>query len=155
MQAEMYKIGSIGKGFVAIMARPSLEADAPASIVNIARLGIQQVVSLLEPSEARNLGLHSEREQVKAHSMGFTSFPIPDMGLPPSVEEYAQLAKMLFNQVSAGVNTLIHCHAGIGRSVYWFREYCCTVIWTRNRLLPMPPGCVVFGFLKPPHRSSG
>jgi len=116
MQAKMYKIGSIGKGFVAIMARPSLEADAPASIANIARLGIQQVVSLLEPSETRDLGLHSEREQVKAHSMGFTSFPIPDMGLPPSVEEYAQLAKMLFNQVSAGVNTLIHCHAGIGRS---------------------------------------
>ena len=83
MQAEMYKIGSIGKGFVAIMARPSLEADAPASIVNIARLGIQQVVSLLESSEVRNLGLHSEREQVKAHAMGFTSFPIPDMGLPP------------------------------------------------------------------------
>ena len=116
MQAEMYKIGSIGKGFVAIMARPSLEADAPASIVNIARLGIQQVVSLLEPSEARNLGLHSEREQVKAHAMGFTSFPIPDMGLPPSVDEFAQLARKLFDQVNAGVNTLIHCHAGIGRS---------------------------------------
>ena len=116
MQAEMYKIGSIGKGFVAIMARPSLEPDAPASIVNIARLGIQQVVSLLELSEVRNLGLHSEREQVKAHAMGFTSFPIPDMGLPPSVGEFAQLARNLFDQVNAGVNTLIHCHAGIGRS---------------------------------------
>jgi protein-tyrosine phosphatase len=116
MQAEMYKIGTIGKGFVAIMARPSLEADAPASIVNIARLGIQQVVSLLESSEARNLGLHSEREQVKAHAMGFISFPVPDMGLPPSVEDFAQLVKMLFNQVNSGVNTLIHCHAGIGRS---------------------------------------
>lgn len=112
----MYKIGSIGKGFVAIMARPSLEADADASIINIARLGIQQVVSLLEPSEARNLGLDCEREQVKAHGMGFLSFPIADMGLPPSVEDYALLSKKLFNQVNAGVNTLIHCHAGIGRS---------------------------------------
>jgi protein-tyrosine phosphatase len=116
MPVEMYKIGSIGEGFVAIMARPSLEADAAASIINIARLGIQQVVSLLEPTEARNLGLYSEREQVKAHGMGFISFPIPDMGLPPSVEDYAQLSKKLFNQVSVGVNTLIHCHAGIGRS---------------------------------------
>jgi len=112
----MYKIGSIGEGFVAIMARPSLEADAAASIINIARLGIQQVVSLLEPSEARNLGLDGEREQVKAHAMGFTSFPIPDMGLPPSVEDFARLSKKLFNQVNGGVNTLIHCHAGIGRS---------------------------------------
>ena len=116
MQAEMYRIGSIGQGFVAIMAHPSLEADAPASIVNIARLGIQQVVSLLEPGEARDLGLHSEREQLTAHAMGFTSFPIPDLGIPPSVEEFAQLVKMLFDQVNAGVNTLIHCHAGIGRS---------------------------------------
>ena len=116
MPVEMYKIGSIGAGFVAIMARPSLEADAAASIINIARLGIQQVVSLLEPSEARNLGLDSERAQVKAHGMGFISFPIPDMGLPPSVEDFAQLSKKLFVQVNAGVNTLIHCQAGIGRS---------------------------------------
>ena len=112
----MYKIGSIGEGFVAIMARPSLEADAVASISNIARLGIQQVVSLLESNESRNLGLNAEREQVKAHGMGFISFPIPDMGLPSSVEEYALLSEKLFNQVNAGVNTLIHCHAGIGRS---------------------------------------
>jgi protein-tyrosine phosphatase len=116
MPVEMYKIGSIGEGFVAIMARPSLEAAAAASIINIARLGIHQVVSLLEPNEARNLGLNGEREQVKAHGMGFISFPIPDMGLPPSVEDYALLSKKLFNQVNAGVNTLIHCHAGIGRS---------------------------------------
>ena len=116
MPAQIYKIGTMGDGFVAIMARPSLEEDADASIINIARLGIQQVISLLEPNEARNLGLNGEREQVKAHGMGFMSFPIPDMGLPPSVEEYARLSKKLFNQVNAGVNTLIHCHAGIGRS---------------------------------------
>jgi protein-tyrosine phosphatase len=116
MQAEMYKIGSIGDGFVAIMARPSLEVNAAASIINIARLGIQQVVSLLEPSEALHLGLDAEREHVKAHAMEFLSFPIPDMGLPGSVEGFAQLAKQLFDQVNAGVNTLIHCHAGIGRS---------------------------------------
>lgn len=112
----MYKIGSMGEGFVAIMARPSLEADAAASIINIARLGIQQVVSLLEPNEARNLGLNGEREQVKAHGMGFISFPIPDMGLPRSVDDFALLSKKLFNQINAGVNTLIHCQAGIGRS---------------------------------------
>jgi len=116
MPAQIYKIGTMGDGFVAIMACPSLEEDADASIINIAHLGIQQVISLLEPNEARNLGLNGEREQVKAHGMGFMSFPIPDMGLPPSVEEYARLSKKLFNQVNAGVNTLIHCHAGIGRS---------------------------------------
>ncbi len=116
MQSEMYKVGTIGNGFFAIMARPSLEEGEPASMVNIARLRINLVVSLLEHSEARTLGLEAEREQVKAHDMDFVSFPIPDMGLPPSVEEFASLSRMLFRQVDAGVNTLVHCHAGIGRS---------------------------------------
>ena len=112
----MYKIGSMGKGFVAIMARPSLEVNAAASIINIARLGIQQVVSLLEPNEALHLGLDAEGEEVKANNMEFISFPIPDMGLPNSVEGFAQLSRQIFEQVNGGVNTLIHCHAGIGRS---------------------------------------
>lgn len=116
LQAEMYKVGTMGDGFLAIMACPSIEADAPASIANIARLGIRMVVSLLEPTEARNLGLENERLEVKAYEMGFKSFPIPDMGLPASVEDFTQLTQMLFTQVNAGINTLVHCRAGIGRS---------------------------------------
>ncbi len=116
MQAEMYKVGTMGDGFLAIMACPSIEAEAPASVANVARLGIRQVVSLLEPTEARNLGLEAERLEVKACEMGFVSFPIPDMGLPPSVEDFAQITQRLFSQVSAGINTLVHCRAGIGRS---------------------------------------
>ena len=116
MQAEMYKVGTIGKGFFAIMARPSLEQGDPASVVNISRLGINLVVSLLENNEARTLGLDAERELVKGLGMDFVSFPIPDMGIPTSVEEFASLSKMLLKQVDAGVNTLVHCHAGIGRS---------------------------------------
>ena len=112
----MYKVGTMGDGFLAIMACPSIEAEAPASIANVARLGIRQVVSLLEPTEARNLGLEAERLEVKACEMGFISFPIPDMGLPASVEDFAQITQMLFTQVNAGINTLVHCRAGIGRS---------------------------------------
>ena len=106
----------MGDGFLAIMARPEIEAEAPASIANIARLGIRQVVSLLESAEARDLGLDFERMEVKAQSMEFISFPIPDMGQPASVEEFARITHRLFKQVNAGVNTLVHCRAGIGRS---------------------------------------
>ena len=116
MQAEMYKVGTIGKGFFAIMARPSLDPDEAASIANIAGIGINLVVSLLEIGETRLLGLDGERELVKAHGMDFVSFPIADMGLPTSVNEFASLSKMLLRQVDGGLNTLIHCHAGIGRS---------------------------------------
>ena len=116
IQAEMYKVGTMGDGFLAIMACPTLDENAPASLANIAKLGIRLVVSLLEPSEARNLGLDAERLEVKAHAMDFISFPIPDMGLPPSVEDFSQIVKLLFTQVNSGVNTLVHCRAGIGRS---------------------------------------
>jgi protein-tyrosine phosphatase len=116
MQAEMYKVGTIGKGFFAIMARPSLEQSDPASVVNIAQLGINLVVSLLGINESRTLGLDGEREQIRALGMEFVSFPIPDMGLPTSVSEFASLTKMLLKEVNAGSNILIHCHAGIGRS---------------------------------------
>lgn len=112
----MYKVGTMGKGFLAVMACPTLDPEAPASIGNIARLGIRQVVSLLEPTEARNLGLEGERLEVKAHGMEFISLPIPDMGVPASVDDFSQVAQMLFTQVCAGINTLVHCRAGIGRS---------------------------------------
>ncbi|MFZ9038624.1 MAG: protein-tyrosine phosphatase family protein [Gammaproteobacteria bacterium] len=114
--ATMYKVGTMGDGFLAIMACPTIAADAPASFSNIAGLGINLVVSLLEPSEARSLGLDAERLEVKAHGMEFISFPIPDMGLPASVLDFASLTKALFAQVNAGSNTLVHCRAGIGRS---------------------------------------
>ena len=114
--AKMYKVGTMGEGFLAVMACPALDPRAPASIANIARLGIRQVVSLLEPSEARSLGLEGERLEVKSHGMDFISLPIRDMGVPASVDDFSQVAQMLFTQVCAGINTLVHCRAGIGRS---------------------------------------
>ena len=116
MHAEMYKIGSIGDGFLAIMGRPFVERDAPASLRNIARLGIQQVVSLLEPAEARSIGLDGERREAQAQRLVFVSYPIPDMGTPGSVHEFADLTLKLFWQIDRGVNTLVHCRAGIGRA---------------------------------------
>lgn len=116
MHAEMYKIGSIGNGFLAIMGRPYIEHEAAASLRNVARLGINQVVSLLEPSEARRLGLESELFEARAQGMGFVPFPIPDMGTPRSVEKFAQITRTLFLQINSGINTLVHCHAGVGRS---------------------------------------
>jgi protein-tyrosine phosphatase len=112
----MYKIGSIGHGFLAIMGRPYIEQHEAASLANVARLGIQQVVSLLESGEARHLGLDAERFEARACGMGFVSFPIADMGTPRSVEEFAEVTHTLFRRIDSGINTLVHCRAGIGRS---------------------------------------
>jgi protein-tyrosine phosphatase len=112
----MYKIGSIGTGFLAVMGRPFIEPSEPASLRNIAGLGIGQVVSLLPPHEARTLGLEAERFEVKALGMRYVSFPIEDMGCPASVSEFAKITRRLFRQTESGINTLVHCRAGVGRS---------------------------------------
>ena len=112
----MFKIETIGSGFIAIMAYPGKEQDAVSAIASLAHDGIRQVVSLLEPAEAAALGLEGEAQLVAAESMTFVSFPIPDMGLPASVCAFAGLARDLYRQVDAGVNTLLHCRGGVGRS---------------------------------------
>jgi len=114
--APFFIIDSIGKGFLAVMAHPAREGDAAMMIRDLAAQGVRQVISLLDADEARELGLEHEAELVHQQSMDFVSFPIPDMGLPRSVEDFASLSKNLFHQVEVGINTLIHCRAGIGRS---------------------------------------
>lgn len=114
--APFFIIDSIGKGFLAVMAHPAREGDAAMMIRDLAAQGVRQVISLLDADEARELGLENEAELVHEQSMDFVSFPIPDMGLPRSVEDFASLSNNLFHQVEVGINTLIHCRAGIGRS---------------------------------------
>jgi predicted protein tyrosine phosphatase len=115
-QAEVFRIDSIGKGCLAIMAHPASAGNAAGTIREIAEAGFHQVLSLLEPAEADLLGLAQEAELVTGQSMQFVSFPIPDMGLPACSEDFAQLVQRLFTQIEAGTNTLIHCRGGIGRS---------------------------------------
>jgi protein-tyrosine phosphatase len=112
----VFRIDSIGKGFLAIMAHPGLEQDATMTLAEVARQDVSQVVSLLEPDESRVLGLDSEADLVTDAGMSFVSFPIMDMGLPESVDDFALLSLRLYRQVKSGVSTLIHCRAGIGRS---------------------------------------
>jgi protein-tyrosine phosphatase len=116
VQVEVFGIDSIGKGCLAIMAHPASAAGADSvanTIAEIAALGFHQVVSLLEPAEAEVLGLAQEAELVTAQSMKFVSFAIPDMGLPANSEDFTRLARLLFTEIDAGTNTLIHCRGGI------------------------------------------
>ena len=115
-QAEVFRIDSIGKGCLAIMAHPASRCSVASTISEIAALGFHQVVSLLEPAEAVALGLAQEAELVTSQSMKFISFAIPDMGLPACSEDFVRLAQNLFTRIDAGTNTLVHCRGGIGRS---------------------------------------
>ena len=116
IQAELFRIDSIGEGYFAIMAHPASTASLTSAISEVAALGFHQVVSLLEPAEADALGLAREAELVTSQSMKFVSFAIPDMGVPVGSEDFVHLVHELFTRIDAGENTLIHCRGGIGRS---------------------------------------
>jgi len=114
--AAFFRIDAIGIGFLAVSPHPAHSGDAAMMIREFATGEVQQVISLLEQAEAIELGLEKEAALVNEQSMEFLSFPIPDLGLPESVIDFAGLSYKLFHQVESGINTLIHCRAGIGRS---------------------------------------
>ena len=59
-QVEIFRIDSIGKGYLSIMAHPASSDNLASTISEICALGFDQVVSLLEASEASMLGLDNE-----------------------------------------------------------------------------------------------
>ena len=98
------------------MPRPAAEGGLGKALTEIAASGIKQVASLLEEAEARRLGLGQEAALCRAHQLRFAAFPIPDFGLPGSVEGFAAFTSELCGDIAKGVNTVVHCRAGIGRS---------------------------------------
>jgi protein-tyrosine phosphatase len=112
----IYKVGNIGSGWFAIMGRPRAGEWAEDEFSGLARLGVTDVVSLLEAAEARDLDLQHEAQLCRAAGIKFFSFPIPDRGVPPSAVELGQFAWGVYHQIALGRAFAIHCRAGIGRS---------------------------------------
>ena len=103
-------------GRIAIMARPRAGDWLESEIDAWKDLGIDVVVSLLEPEEISELGLQDEAALCGARRIDFISLPIPDRGLPPSEHEMLRLARSLLAAGQDGRSVAIHCRAGIGRS---------------------------------------
>ncbi len=97
------------------MAKPVGGEWLQDEVAGLKQLGVSHVVSLLEPSEERDLELTEEASACRSNDIEFTSFPIPDRGLP-STEAAQTIAGQLFQAISAGQHVVIHCRAGIGRT---------------------------------------
>lgn len=78
--------------------------------------GVDVVVSLLEPREEAELALACEAVSSVASGLEFRSFPIPDRGLPDSLESVGELTRHIVNALQEGKNVAVHCRQGIGRS---------------------------------------
>jgi len=116
MQVEIYRIRNIGEGFLAIMAKPRTGDWLEDEIAGLRQIGVDLVVSLLEPPEVLELELSRESDLCERNGLAFVSFPIPDRGVPDSTEKALELASNLFERISLGDGVVIHCRSGIGRA---------------------------------------
>lgn len=101
---------------LAISARPAGGDALHDELRNWANEGVASVVSLLEPREARDLGLHQERVACQELGMRYLSYPIPDRGVPSSKREFNRFLGEVLALLVQGQALVVHCRAGIGRS---------------------------------------
>ena len=115
MGPEIYKVADIGRGSLAVMAKPVAGEWIEDEFSGIASYGISGMVSLLERHEIHELGLVDAPALCASNGIAFTHFPIADRGLPGSPAVFA-LVQALGRRIEDGEHTVIHCRAGIGRT---------------------------------------
>ncbi len=105
-----------GRGRLAITPRPDGGEDLEPQLAAWAQVGVNRVVSMLEPAEADMLGLAREGELCAAHGMAFHNFPVPDHGTPESLEALVPLVTEIVAGLDRGERIAIHCRAALGRA---------------------------------------
>ena len=116
MTADIYWIESVPHGRLAILGRPRSGDWLSDEIGDWKAAGLTDVVSLLEAHETRDLDLVSEATIAERMGLTFENFPIPDRGVPASLEAAQALWTRLAAKIAEGRSVGVHCRAGIGRS---------------------------------------
>ena len=116
MKPMIYWVKGPWKGKLAIVARPRGNEWLEDEIKGLVDHRIDVIVSLLTNEENDELGLTSEAEVARQQGTAFTSFPIPDYGVPESHRSVLDLVRHLELLLSQGKSIAIHCRQGIGRS---------------------------------------
>jgi protein-tyrosine phosphatase len=98
------------------MPRPRAGDWLAGEVASWRQSGLDVIVSLLETGEVAELGLDEERSLCEQAGVTFLSFPIPDRGLPESVESVCELVHNLVKLLREGRGVGIHCRMGLGRS---------------------------------------
>lgn len=116
MSADIYWIPDIPIGRLAILGRPRAGDWLTDEIADWKASGVTDVVSLLQRHEARELGLTHEADIAGQLGLSFEEFPIPDRGVPESVEAAHALWARIETKIRDGGAVGVHCRASIGRA---------------------------------------
>jgi protein-tyrosine phosphatase len=101
---------------LAIIPRPRGDERLDDDMHALYEAGIDIIVSMLEPAEAKELGLGDEQSSALNAGIALISFPIRDHGIPQDQEKFAAFLSGLERQMLAGRRVGVHCRACIGRS---------------------------------------
>lgn len=115
MLPTTYKVKNIEKGTLSVMAKPVPGEWIEDEFTGLKKLGIDKVVCLLEKLEQQEVGLASEEELCIKNGIEYSSFPIPDRGLPETGQARIFIQE-LHQEICGGKHIVIHCRAGIGRT---------------------------------------
>lgn len=116
MRTDIYWLADQWPGRIAVAPRPRGDEWTAEDLARWKGEGVDIVVSLLTPEEQRDLGLGDEAREMRAAKIDFISFPIPDLQVPTSKAQLADVIDRIGAGLAAGRNVLIHCRQGIGRS---------------------------------------
>ena len=116
-EPSLHWVAGIGSHRLALMPRPRGGEWLHEEVLAWRNAGVNSVVSLLEPHEARELDLKAEPSLCRDQGITFRSFPIMDRGTPSSTgRELPALLAQLHAELLQGQAVAIHCRAGIGRT---------------------------------------
>jgi protein-tyrosine phosphatase len=106
---------------LAIVLKPRGDDWLKDDLIEIRRggssaVGVDTLVSLLEPDEAVWLGLGDERRLAEEAGMAFLSYPIRDVHVPDNVHTFRAFVAGLAERLRAGEGIGLHCRGSIGRA---------------------------------------
>ena len=101
---------------LAIVLCPLGYEDLFGELLRVQEQRVETLVSLLEPGEARLLGLAEEGSMAHQIGLEFLSFPLPDHQVPPDSDSLRAFVAGLSERIGDGERVGIHCRGSIGRA---------------------------------------
>ena len=101
---------------LAIVPRPRGGDWLDDEMLALREAGIDVVVSMLEKSEAAEVGLEREEDAARNANLIFVNFAIPDRSVPVNAQQFEAFLNGLDQELGAGRRIGVHCRACIGRA---------------------------------------
>lgn len=117
MKTDLYWfVNNLTNGNLGICPRPRGNDWLEDEMKHFKNSGVDILVSTLQFSEEYELELLKESQFCESLGIDYQPYPIEDRDLPDSRKRFYEFTKALSLELSEGMNVMIHCRQGIGRS---------------------------------------